>query len=377
LDGVTGVLVLNAGSTSVKIAWFDGDVDRDDVDPTWSTTLATQDLGDGVGGAVERALNEAALPRHRIVAVGHRIVHGGARFDKPVLIDNSVEDAVEAIAELAPIHNRFGVDAIDAARKVLGASIPHVAVFDTTFHRTMPRAATTYGGPYEWVENGLRRYGFHGISHEHASRRAADILDLPLAGLRLVTCHLGGGSSLAAVAGGRSLDTTMGYTPLDGVVMATRSGSVDPGLLLHLLRTGTTVDDLDDVLERKSGLLGLSGVSADLREVMSARDGGDERCRLAVDVFVHRLRTAAGAMVASLAGVDAFVFTGGIGEHSPEVRTRVVAAFGFIGVGVDEARNNENPIDADVSTQGAVVRTLVVKAREELAVARAVRNLLL
>jgi acetate kinase len=284
---------------------------------------------------------------------------------------------LEAIVDLAPIHNRVGVEAIEAARDVLGDGVPNVAVFDTTFHQTMPAAATAYGGPYEWFQRGLRRFGFHGISHEHASRRAAAILGRPLAELRLVTCHLGGGCSLAAVDGGRSVDTTMGYTPLDGVVMATRSGAVDPGLLLHLLREGATVDDLDDTLERRAGVLGLSGVSADLRQVLAGRDAGNERCRLAVDVFVHHLAGAAGAMVAALGGLDAFVFTGGIGEHSPEVRSRVVAPFQPFGVAVDEGRNGAGPVDADVSADTAAVRTLVVKAREELAVARAVRDLLL
>ena len=373
---MTGILVFNAGSTSIKVAWFDGDIDSDSADPTWSTNVAPSELGEDITAGVARVLHDAAVPRDRIVAVGHRIVHGGARYDHPVLIDDTVEDAVEAIAELAPIHNQFGVAAIDAARRVLGAAIPHVAVFDTTFHRTLPPAASTYGGPYGWVEQGLRRFGFHGISHEHASRRAAALLGRPIDELRLVTFHLGGGCSLAAVEGGRSVDTTMGFTPLDGVMMATRAGAVDPGLLLHLLRTGLTVDELDDTLERRSGLLGLSGVSADLRDVVAKRDGGDERCGLAVDVFVHRLVAGAGAMVAALGGVDAFVFTGGIGEHSAEVRTRVAAPFAFLGLAVDEARNGGSPVDADVSADDAKVRTLVVKAREELAVARAVRDLL-
>ena len=203
----------------------------------------------------------------------------------------------------------------------------------------MPDAARAYGGPYQWLGDGLRRYGFHGLSHEHATARSAALLGRSPDDVRLVSCHLGGGSSIAAVDRGRSVDTTMGFTPLDGLVMATRAGSVDPGLLLHLLRHGTSVDELDDVLERRSGVFGLSGVSADLRAVIAARDGGDERARLAVDVFVHRLVTGIGAMIGALGGLDAIVFTGGIGEHSAEVRARAVAAFAWMGAVVDETAN--------------------------------------
>jgi acetate kinase len=323
---------------------------------------------------VARVLNRADIPLEGITGVGHRIVHGGERYNEPVLIDDRVEDAIEAISDLAPIHNRAGKATIDAVQAVLGPDVPQVAVFDTAFHRTLPAAVRTYGGPYAWIDQGLRRYGFHGLSHEHASRRAAAILDRPADGLLLVTCHLGGGCSMTAVAGGRSVDTTMGFTPLDGVIMATRAGAVDPGLLMHLMRLGMSLDELDDTLERRSGLLGLSGVSADLRAVLDARDAGDDRAGLAVDVFVHRLVGGAGAMIAALGGIDAFVFTGGIGERSPEVRARVVAPFQFLGATIDGDRNAENPVDAEISGAGATVRTLVVKAREELAVARAVRD---
>jgi acetate kinase len=223
-------------------------------------------------------------------------------------------------------------------------------VFDTAFHHTMPSFATAYGGPSSWLERGLRRYGFHGISHERAAQQAALQLGQPVDGVRLVTCHLGGGCSITAVDRGRSVDTTMGFTPLDGLVMATRAGSVDPGLLVHLLRTGTSVDELDHLLEHASGLLGLSGVSADLRVVMAARDAGDEQARLAVDVFVHRVTTGVGAMIGALGRPDAIVFTGGIGEGSAEVRDRVAERFSWTGA-----------------------PTLVVAAHEEVAIASAAR----
>ena len=239
----------------------------------------------------------------------------------------------------------------------------------------MPDAARAYGGPHQWLDDGLRRYGFHGLSHEHATTRSAALLGRAPGDVRLVSCHLGGGSSIAAVDRGRSVDTTMGFTPLDGLVMATRAGAVDPGLLLHLLRHGTSVDELDDVLERRSGVFGLSGVSADLRLVIAARDGGDERARLAVDVFVHRLVTGIGAMIGALGGLDAIVFTGGIGEHSAEVRARAVAAFAWMGAVVDETANAAVTGDADISGPDARVRVLVVTAREDLVIAHATRTL--
>ena len=361
---VDRVLVVNAGSTSTKLAIVGADGST-----TWSC-----DSEPGVE-AMKRALASAGPALGDVDAVGHRVVHGGARFTAPVLVDDAVMSDIAALTDLAPLHNEAGLSAMRAARKQL-PDVPHVACFDTAFHATMPEPARTYGGPYQWLDDGLRRYGFHGLSHEYAAGRAADLLGRAVTDVRLVTCHLGGGCSLAAVDGGRSVDTTMGFTPLDGLVMATRSGSVDPGLLVHLLRSGVAVDELDDTLERRSGLLGLSGVSGDLREVLAARDGNDERARLAVDVFVHRLIAGIAAMAAALRGVDALVFTGGIGERSAEVRERAAAAFGWWGVSVDRAANDAASADADVSGRDARVRVLVVVAREDLVIARATRTLL-
>jgi acetate kinase len=361
-DTGSSVLVVNAGSTSTKLS-----IVGDDGAVTWSDTA---DAGDD---AMERAFEDAGAALDGVTAVGHRIVHGGARFVEPVIIDADVVEEIAALTELAPLHNAPGLVGISVARDKW-PDLPQIACFDTAFHATMPDAARAYGGPHRWLDDGLRRYGFHGLSHEHATMRSAELLGRPLAELRLVSCHLGGGSSLAAVDGGRSVDTTMGFTPLDGLVMATRSGSVDPGLLLHLLRKGASADDLDDLLERQSGVLGLSGVSADLRAVIAARDGGDERARLAVDVFVHRLATGIGAMAGALGDLDAIVFTGGIGEHSAEVRARAVEAFAWVGALVDERANATASGDADISGTDARVAVLVVTAREDLVIARAART---
>jgi acetate kinase len=363
-------LVVNAGSTSLKVAVFADDASDD---PHWAVNVDDATIGANRVAGFEQVLRSAPDLRS-IDVVGHRVVHGGERFDRPALIDADVEAAITALEELAPLHNRAALDGIAAARRVVSTDVPQVAVFDTAFHRSLPMAAAAYGGPHRWLDEGLRRYGFHGISHEHAAHTAATILRRPLGTLRLVTCHLGGGCSLAAVASGHSVDTTMGFTPLDGLVMATRSGAVDPGLVMHLLRSGTSLDDLQRLLEERSGLLGLSGISGDLREVLAARDAGDHDAALAFDVFVHRVATGVGAMVAALRGTDAIIFTGGIGEHSPEVRRRVVDHFSFLGVMLDEERNQANLVDADLSAAGARTPVLVVQAREELAIARAARR---
>jgi acetate kinase len=367
------VLVVNAGSTSVKLAVFTSGTGDE---PSWSANLPTAGSSRERAEAVEGHLRTAPVDLARVAAVGHRIVHGADRFDRPVVIDAEVEAAIEGIAKLAPLHNQAGLDGVAAARRVVRPGVPQIAVFDTAFHRTIPLRAAAYGGPYEWLRQGLRRYGFHGISHEHAAHRAAALLSRPVQELRLVTCHLGGGSSLTAVDRGRSVDTTMGLTPLDGLVMATRSGGVDPALVLHLIRAGARVEDVEDLLESGSGLLGLSGVSGDLREVVAVRDRDDERARLAVDVFVHRVATGVGAMIGALGGLDALVFTGGIGEHSSEVRARVGERFAFLGLSIDHEANRAGLVDADLSAPGAAVRLVVVEAREALAISRAARALI-
>ena len=286
------------------------------------------------------------------------------------LLTPEVETVIEDLVSLAPAHNPAALAGIRVAHELFG-SAPQVAVFDTAFHATLPGAAAIYPGPYRWAEEGIRRYGFHGVSHAYAAGRAAQILDRPLASLKLITCHLGNGCSLAAVQGGKSVDTTMGFTPLEGLMMGTRSGTLDPGLLLYLLREkGYTAGELNRVLNSESGLKGLSGVSGDLREVSAAAAAGNPRAALALSVYVHRIRFYVGAMLASLGGLDALVFTGGVGEHSAFIRREVCAAFAFLGVRLDESKNEASPVDMDVAAADAPVRVLVVHAQENWAIAQ-------
>jgi acetate kinase len=287
-----------------------------------------------------------------------------------------VIDYIVSITDLAPLHMPPAVAGIAAVRALL-PRVPAVACFDTAFHSKMPAEASTYAVPLEWrTEHGIRRYGFHGFSHAYASRRAAEMLGRPESFLRTITCHLGSGASVAAVLGGRSVDTTMGFTPLEGLVMATRSGTVDPGMLLWLQRhAGMTEPQLNDALDQKSGLLALAGV-ADMREVLRGVTAGVERSRLAFDVYIHRLRSCIGAMAAAMNGADALVFTGGVGEHAPAVRAAAVAGLRFLGLEIDPDLNTNIAEDGDVSVSAATTRTLVVRAREDVEVARDVRRVL-
>jgi acetate kinase len=346
------VLVVNAGSSSLKLRLL-GDDDA---------LLGTRDLepGEDVGPALD-ALDEAD-------AAGHRIVHGGERFSAPVVVDDEVSTALHELTALAPLHQPKSLAALAAVRRAR-PDLPEVACFDTAFHATLPAAASTYALPREWRERWpLRRYGFHGLSHAWAARRAG--------AARVVTCHLGAGASLAAVRDGRCVDTTMGFTPLEGLVMATRSGSVDPGLILWLLeQTGMAERELAEALEHESGLLGLAG-TADMRAVIAASEREEPAAVLALDVYVHRLRAGIAAMAASLDGLDALVFTGGVGEHAPEVRARAAAGLGFLGVALDDVANSGADADAEIGAPRAPVRALVVEAREDLEIARGVRSAL-
>jgi acetate kinase len=289
-------------------------------------------------------------------------VHGGELGDT-TLIDDVVEARLHELIELAPLHNGPAVDAIEAARRVL-PSVPHVAVFDTAFHATLPAVAFTYALPDEWRSE-IRRYGFHGLS----VRWAAEQVRVS----RLVVCHLGGGCSVTAVRDGRSVDTTMGFTPLEGVPMATRPGTVDPGALLHLLRKGVAVEELDDAIEHRSGLLAVSGISGDVAELERS---DDEQAALALSLLAYRVATAVGAMGVALDGLDAIVFTAGIGENSARVRNDVCAHLAWLGVAIDPTLNEPAVPDVDISSPGAAVRVAVVRAREELVAAREARNLL-
>jgi len=330
---------------------------------------ATARLLDALSSGAARAMSD----KSEIAAVGHRIVNGGREYTKPAIITVEVKAAIQRMAVFAPLHNRVELEGIDLIEKKFGP-IPQVAVFDTAFHSELPDAAAIYPGPYEWIGQGIRRFGFHGINHQYCAERTAQLLGRELPALKIVTCHLGNGCSLAAIQHGRSIDTTMGFTPLEGLMMGTRSGSVDPGILTYLMREKhLNGQALDDLLNKKSGLLGISGVSGDMREIVAAMKGGNDRAKLAFDIFVHRLQTGIGAMIAALGGIDALVFTAGIGEHSPEVRAAACANFGFLDLKLDAAKNatpqSSTPADQDISTAASKVRVLVVRAQEDWAIA--------
>ncbi len=325
--------------------------------------------------AMERALS-LLLEDMQPALVGHRVVHGGDTFSAPTAIDASVEAEIERLIPLSPLHNPANLAGIRAARALLPNAL-QVAVFDTAFHATLPHRARLYALPEELVQShGLRRYGFHGTSHEWVTARAAEYLQDDLQNLRLITCHLGNGCSVTAVEYGRSIETSMGMTPLEGLVMGTRAGDVDPGVLLHLLRSGFDVDALDDLLNRQSGLTGLSGIGNDMRDIERRAEEGDERCRRALQAFTHRVRKYIGSYAAVMGGVDAIVFTGGIGENSALARHRIAQRLDFLGARIDEDKNrdvrltHEAPV-ASLSTSNARCRLLAVKSDEAWAIARA------
>ena len=393
------VLVLNSGSSSQKSALYEiaRVLPDDPPSPLWEgkiewsgeqadiqaknahgAHLKTRANVASRGQAIEQLLNTLwdgelsvlATPSD-IEVVGHRIVHGGSDFEQPTAITPDVKSAIARMSAFAPLHNRAELDGIELIEKRLG-TVLQVAVFDTGFHRRLPESAAVYPGPYEWLAQGIRRYGFHGVNHQYCAGRAAQLLGKDLHALRLVTCHLGNGCSLAAIREGRSIDTTMGFTPLEGLMMGTRSGSVDPGILTYLMRQEQlTGQQLDDLLNKKSGLLGISGISGDMREVVAAMKDGHLRAKLAFDIFVHRLQTGIGAMIAALGAIDALVFTAGIGENSPEVRAAACANFAFLSLQIDSKRNSQ-PASADheISAPASAVRVLMIRAQEDWAIAR-------
>jgi acetate kinase len=355
------VLVVNAGSSSLKVGRRpsgaavlverigEPDQARDHVE-AWRRAAAALAAAPG------------AAPLDRVAVVAHRMVHGGERYTEPVVVDDAVVEVLEGLVPLAPLHNPANLAALRAARAAL-PHVPHVAVFDTAFHATMAPHAYRYAVPEAWYrEHGVRRYGFHGPSHDGVTRRAAALLGRPREALRIVSLHLGNGASAAAVDRGRSVETTMGFTPIDGLIMGTRSGSLDPGVLLHLLRSGKSAAELDRELNRASGLLGLSGRSNDVRDLHRAADDGDERAALALRAFAYRARLAIGSLAFAMGGLDAVVFTGGIGQHDARMRADILAGLEAFGIAVDaEANGTHGPrIDA-----GGAVAVLVVATDEE------------
>jgi acetate kinase len=391
------ILVLNSGSSSQKSSLYEIGETLPHDPPTpqwegkidWHDEVAEADVRNAGGVAQKTQLkisSRAAAVQHllgtlwdgktsavgspsEINVVGHRVVHGGPKYREPVLLTPEVKAEIAKVSAFAPLHNRAELEGMEIVEKLLGP-VPQVAVFDTGFHRNMPPAATVYPGPYQWFESGIQRYGFHGINHQYCATRAAQLLGRDLNSLRLVTCHLGNGCSLAAIQNGHSIDTTMGFTPLEGLMMGTRSGSVDPGILTYLMRErGMKAQAIDDVLNKESGLLGISGTSGDMREILAAMKQGHARAKLAFDIYVHRLQAGIGAMVVVLGGIDALIFSAGVGENSPEVRAAVCRKMLFLGLELDEAGNAKCSPDLDIAAPDSAVRILVIRAQEDGAIA--------
>ncbi|HTC67568.1 MAG TPA: acetate kinase [Candidatus Acidoferrum sp.] len=392
------VLVLNSGSSSQKSSLFDFGASLPDSPPAplwegkieWQGEHASLEIKESGGifrkeemtvtarekatahllDALTSGKASVLSNRSEIAVVGHRIVNGGREYAQPTIITPEVKAAIERMAVFAPLHNRVELEGIRLIEEKFG-SIPQVAVFDTAFHSSLPPAAFVYPGPYEWVAQGIRRFGFHGINHQYCAERTAQVLGKSLSKLKIVTCHLGNGCSVAAIQHGKSIDTSMGFTPLDGLMMGTRSGSVDPGILTYLMREQQlTAQSLDHLLNKKSGLLGISGISGDMRQIVSAMNERNDRATLAFDIFVHRLRSGIGAMIATLGGLDALVFTAGIGENSAELRQAACTNFNFLGLQLDPAKNASPRADRDISMPFSSVRVLVVQAKEDWAIAR-------
>jgi acetate kinase len=392
------ILVLNSGSSSQKSCLYEIGDSLPDEPPAcicqakieWQGDFADAEIKNGQGfaktsrfkvssrsQAIEHLLDalwkgeaKAIASIAEIDVVGHRVVHGGPKFEDPVLITGEVKSAIADVSAFAPLHNRAELEGMETIEKLLG-NVPQVAVFDTGFHKKMPLAAAVYPGPYEWFAAGIRRYGFHGINHKYCARRAAHLLGRDPDSLRLVSCHLGNGCSLAAIRNGKSVDTTMGFTPLEGLMMGTRSGSVDPGILTYLMRqVHLSGEQLDDLLNKRSGLFGISGISGDMREILQAIKNGHERAKLAFDIYAHRLKSGIGAMIAVLGGIDALIFTAGVGENSAEVRAAACENLGYAGVKLDLNKNAQSPADQDISAAESRVRVLIIQAQEDWEIAR-------
>jgi acetate kinase len=389
------ILVLNAGSSSHKAALFDFAQGQE---PLWRAqldwthtagavelkaqtadgrshqdVLATEDKTEGLRWLLDTLVAgpvQTLTALSDIQAVGHRVVHGGREYQASIRVTPEVKATIRELFPLAPAHNPANLQGIEAMEAILG-EVPQVAVFDTAFHAQMPAAASTFPGPYEWVEKGIQRYGFHGTSHRYVAQRAAELLGRDLAELKLITCHLGNGCSLAAVRDGVSVDTTMGFTPLDGLMMGSRSGSVDPGILIHLMRHDHyTADDLDTLLNKQSGIKGISGISNDLRQVFEAAQAGNDRAQLAIEMFVHVLRRYMGAMLGNLGGLDALVFTAGIGENSAALWQAACAHWEFMGLHLDPDKLQRHAADRDIAAADSKIRVLVIHTQEEWAIAQ-------
>lgn len=390
------ILVLNAGSSSQKSCLYqiDGNLPDLPLKPLWSAKIdwtysqgiaelkvksnqgqLQTELSSSDRMAVMSCLLDSLYKGEtqvidnlsEINIVGHRVVHGGEHYREATIITQAVIDVISRLASFAPVHNPVNLEGITAIEQIL-PEVPQVAVFDTAFHSQLPAMAAVYPIPYALFEQGIRRYGFHGINHEYCAHRTAQLLNKDIESLRLITCHLGNGCSIAAIRGGISIDTTMGFTPLDGLMMGSRSGAIDPGILIHLLRQGYDADKLDEMLNIASGLKGISGLSNDMRQIIKAKKD-NFRAQLAFDMYVKSLCQHVGAMLVTLGGVDAIAFTGGVGEYQPPIRAAACEALVFMGIKIDSDKNVDSPIDTDIATNDSSARVLVIEAQEDWAIA--------
>ena len=390
------VLVLNAGSSSQKSCLYDLGESIPDTppQPMWEADIDWSSQQEGIL-TVESNGREAEIKLENrdmalkvlldtlvegdtkvissldeIKVVGHRVVHGGAKYSQPVIIDDDVKKAIADLVPLAPSHNPANLEGIKTIEEIL-PDTPQVAVFDTAFHTTIPEAAKVYPIPYKFYERGIQRYGFHGTSHQYCAHRTAQILQQSLESLKIVICHLGNGCSLAAIKDGVCIDTTMGFSPLEGLMMGNRSGSIDPQILIYMMQEyGLGVEEIDRILNKESGLKGVSGVSNDVREIMKAIDEGNTQAQLAYNIYLHRLIKAIGAMVASLKGLDVLVFTAGVGENQSMLREKTCADLSYLGVELDTAKNNASPVDVNIATDNSQVQVLVIHTQEDWAIAK-------
>ncbi len=393
------ILVLNAGSSSQKSCLYDllGDnLPAHPPEPIWEamidwTVLAGKGVLTVKANGVKQKIELANSDRKEGISqmlhtlqtgetqvldnlteidlVGHRVVHGGTNYSQAMLITDEVKATIKRLIPLAPSHNPAHLEGIEAIEDLL-KNIPQVAVFDTAFHTTIPSKAAFYPIPYEWIDKGIRRYGFHGTSHKYCSQKAAQLLDKPLESLKLITCHIGNGASLTAIKDGISIDTTMGFTPLEGLMMGERSGSIDPAILIYLMRQyGLTGEELNHLLNKESGLKGISGISADLRDILEGIKDDHERAKLAFEIYIHRFRACLGQMLASLGGLDVLVFTAGVGENSAIVREKVCEGFAFLGLKLDLEKNAQSPFDQEISTNDSSISILIIHTEENWAIA--------
>lgn len=393
------VFVVNCGSSSIKYQLINMDGEKvmakgliERIGMVGSTLKHTpagkytidlkEDIPDHVVG-IKMAIKALTSSDYGVIkdmseidAVGHRVVHGGERFTDSVLITGEVLNGIKACSEIAPLHNPPNLYGIEACMNIM-KGIPQVAVFDTAFHQTMPKVAYLYGLPYEmYVKYGLRRYGFHGTSHKYVAQRAAELMGEHMSDLRIITCHLGNGASITAIKYGKSIDTSMGYTPLEGLIMGTRSGEIDPAIIPFLMeKENMTAQQIDDYLNRRSGILGISGLSSDFRDLESAANRGDDRSQLAIDVFAYKVKKYIGGYVAAMGGVDAIVFTAGLGENSPFMRDKICNGLEYLGTRVDPELNKVRGQEKEISVRRARVKIFVIPTNEELVIARDTYNI--